>query len=304
MQPLDPLRITAEMFPTKPETKDVELADSIGQEPVTTRVSWVPYVPSAPLIEAVNMAIALGRTLLLQGEPGCGKTMLAHAVAYALGFPLEDAYLKSTSRAQDLLYTFDAVRQLYDVQKNQPREPKDYFRLGPLGRAIARACVGRRSVVLLDEIDKADLDYPNDLLLELDRLMFRVPELDEKEYAAPKEKRPLVIVTHNEEKPLPSAFLRRCVFFYVKFDDNPRFLSQLLEIHGRLHASVADEAIRVLLELRKLDLAKKPGLSELLEWVGYLDAVQTPVDVIRKLPHLGILLKQLSDQNQVHDKTL
>ncbi|NJM73212.1 MAG: MoxR family ATPase [Scytonema sp. RU_4_4] len=146
-----------------------------------------PYLPDDKLVEAVNLAIALGRPLLLQGEPGCGKTRLAYAVAYALGLPLEVSYIKSTSRAQDLLYTYDAVNRLYDAQLGaeglRSREIKNYICLGPLGRAIARAQYGRRSVVLIDEIDKADLDFPNDLLWELDRLEFCVSEAPDIYYA-------------------------------------------------------------------------------------------------------------------------
>lgn len=306
MQPLDTLRLSATSFPTKPETKDIDKPNPVdleGAETTKHTVEWIPYVPSQELIEAVNIAIALGRTLLLQGDPGCGKTMLAHAVAYALGFPLEDAYIKSTSRAQDLLYTFDAIRQLYDVQKQDRKRPEEYVRLGPLGRAIARARHGHRSVVLLDEIDKADLDFPNDLLWELDQLEFRIPELEHRHYAAPRDKRPIVIVTHNEEKPLPGAFLRRCIYFYVDLPKDPQFLTQLLEIHGRNTAALAPEAIRVLLRLREVELAKKPGLSELLEWIGYLEAVRTPLEELRNLPHMGILLKQLPDQQRARAKT-
>jgi MoxR-like ATPase len=244
------------------------------------------------------MAMGLGRPLLLQGDPGCGKTRLAHAVAHLLGFPIEEAYIKSTSRAQDLLYTFDAVRQLYDAQLGELKNRKEYVRFGPLGRAIVRANYGRRSVVLLDEIDKADLDYPNDLLWELDRLEFRVEEVPELRYAVQSaELRPIVLVTHNEEKPLPTAFLRRCVFFHLEFPSDPGFLRDLLLAHGlNGSAPLSSAAIDVVLRLRKLDLTKRPGLSELLDWVGYLDAVQAPATKLHELPHIGLLLKQYADQ--------
>ncbi|APR86274.1 MoxR-like ATPase [Minicystis rosea] len=293
------VRLTADDFRNLPAFKQIENVDSeqdVAEAPVLAEVHREPYVASDALVEALNMAAALGRPLLLQGEPGCGKTQLAHAVAFILGLPLEEAYIKSTSRAHDLLYTFDAVRQLYDVQRSELHAPGTYVRYGPLGRAIARAAHGRRSVVLLDEIDKADLDFPNDLLWELDRLEFRVAETPGRRFAVPRpELRPLVMVTHNEEKPLPTAFLRRCVFFHIEFPSDPAFLRTLLKEHGR-DATLGARAIEVLLQVRKLDLTKRPGLSELLDWVGYLDAVKTPVDKLGELPHLGLLLKQQVDQ--------
>jgi MoxR-like ATPase len=301
------VRLSAAAFSDQPAFKDIEdvEVDAPSPEPPRVRIPREPYVADADLAEAVNMAAALGRPLLVQGDPGCGKTRLASAVAYALGVPLEQAYIKSTSRAQDLLYTFDAVRRLYDAQtRNESIDARKYVRLGPLGRAIARATHRRRSVVLLDEIDKADIDFPNDLLWEIDRLEFRIPELDDRRYQVPDGEpslRPIVIVTHNEEKPLPSAFLRRCVFFHIEFPTDRGFLRKLLAAHGYgAETPVADRAIDVLLQLRGLDLAKRPGLSELLDWVGYLVAVQTPDSRLVELPHLGILLKQRADQQRAH----
>ncbi len=270
-----------------------------------------PYLPDDKLVEAVNLAIALGRPLLLQGEPGCGKTRLAYAVAYALGLPLETSYIKSTSRAQDLLYTYDAINRLYDAQlgPDGPRTKEDqkprsqnisnYIRLGPLGRAIARAQYGRRSVVLIDEIDKADLDFPNDLLWELDRSEFRVTEAPDMHYSVgdnPK-LRPIVFVTHNEEKALPAAFLRRCIFHYIEFPEKQR-LKQVLAIHRITKQEISNKAIEVLVKLRQLDLTKQPGLSELLDWVGYLEAVDTSPEKLDTLPYLGALLKQESDRQR------
>ncbi|MBW4628667.1 MAG: MoxR family ATPase [Brasilonema octagenarum HA4186-MV1] len=262
------------------------------------------YLPDDKLVEAVNLAIALGRPLLLQGEPGCGKTRLAYAVAYALGLPLEVSYIKSTSRAQDLLYTYDAVNRVYDAQLGpeglRSREIKNYICLGPLGRAIARAQYGRHSVVLIDEIDKADLDFPNDLLWELDRLEFRVTEAPDIYYAVGDNPalRPIVFVTHNEEKALPTAFLRRCIFHYVEFPETEELLQQVLATHEISNQELSEKAIEVLLQLRKLDLSKRPGLSELLDWVGYLEAVKTPVKELDKLPYLGALLKLESDKKR------
>ncbi|MEV0900533.1 MoxR family ATPase [Actinoplanes sp. NPDC049802] len=280
-------------------------ADPIAPaDPELVAVPKEPYVAGSDLENAVNLAIALGRPLLLQGDPGAGKTRLAHAVAYGLGLPLEQAYIKSTSRGQDLLYTFDAVRRLYDVQLDGARDDSRYVRLGPLGRAIARAGHGRRSVVLIDEIDKADIDFPNDLLRELDQLSFEVAELPGTRYTVPAGQnalRPIIIVTNNEEKALPSAFLRRCVFHYVRFPDNAADLDAILDLHGIAKGELSDNAVNVLLGLRKLDLAKKPGLSELLDWIGYLQATGTPAADVGRLPASGALLKQHSDQLRAAD---
>lgn len=263
------------------------------------------YRASKELVDAVNLAIALGRPLLLQGEPGCGKTRLAYAVAYGLGMPLEVAPIKSTSRAQDLLYTYDAVRRLYDAQMRPTANEANtlaagkYVKLGPLGRAIARAQHGRRSVVLIDEIDKADLDFPNDLLWELDRLEFRVPEADLFYAVGDPKLRPIVIVTHNEEKALPSAFLRRCIFHYIAFPKKAEELWGIMAAHGVADEPLGRKAIEVLLRLREIkDLTKSPGVSELLDWAGYLAAVQTPLEELDSLPYVGALLKQQSDQER------
>lgn len=288
------------------ETKDIEDPDIDPVPPTEFTTKAVPkelYLPDDKLKEAVDLAIALGRPLLLQGEPGCGKTRLAYAVAYALGLPLETSYIKSTSRAQDLLYTYDAVNRLYDAQigAEQSKDVKQYIRLGPLGRAIARAQYGRRSVVLIDEIDKADLDFPNDLLWELDRLEFRVTEAPELHYAVGDNPalRPIVFVTHNEEKALPAAFLRRCIFHYIEFPTSEERLQQVLATQQVKNADLSRKAIEVILELRQLDLSKKPGLSELLDWVGYLEAVEQPLADLDRLPSIGALLKQEGDRQRV-----
>ena len=316
---VDPsLRFSAADLRALPETQQVE----------GLTVYKEPYIAGKDLEDAVNLAIALGRPLLLQGDPGTGKTRLAHAVAYALGLRLEEAYIKSTSRAQDLLYTYDAVRRLYDAQVRPepprvpgpqatraelaeaypvPRRPEasDYIRLGPLGRAIANAGHGGRSVVLIDEIDKADIDFPNDLLHELDQLAFEVAEVPGRRYAVPAGQpglRPIVVVTNNEEKTLPAAFLRRCVFHYIEFPSDSEALAEILALHGIGDEALRDEAIGVLLELRTLDLAKQPGLSELLDWVGYLSAVGTPAEELGDLPYLGALVKQRADELRVREQ--
>lgn len=297
-----------ENLPTQRAVENPRFYPIATTEPPTQVVSAEPYLPDPDLVKVVNLAIALGRPLLLQGDPGCGKTRLAHAVAFALGFPLEEVYIKSTSRAQDLLYTYDAITRLYDAQLgaegpcDQDGEPlarhvENYIRLGPLGRAIVRAQAGRPSAVLIDEIDKADLDFPNDLLWELDRLEFRVAEAPEMSYAAGKV-RPIVFITHNEEKPLPPAFLRRCIFHYVEFPKNKEDIDRILALHEISDEPLRDKAIDVIFSLRKLDLSKQPGLSELIDWVGYLEAVRARPDDLYELPYVQALLKQTNDQQR------
>jgi MoxR-like ATPase len=292
------------------ESQWIEVAEvaEVGEEFRTHEVRREPYIASPELAEAVNLAIALGRPLLLQGDPGAGKTRLAHALAYALELPLEQAHIKSTSRGQDLLYSHDAIRRLFDVQTAEPGqrrealEPSRYVRLGPLGRAIVRATFGRRSVLLIDEIDKADIDFPNDLLRELDRLAFDVAEVPGMSYAVAEDRpelRPIIVVTNNEEKTLPDAFLRRCVFHYVEFPSQREDLEQILELHEVQDRALSAAAVEVLLELRELDLTKKPGLSELLDWVHYLEAVGATPDQVRSVPHPGALVKQYGDTLKV-----
>jgi MoxR-like ATPase len=273
------------------------------KDPPMRSVEQEPYRFTAELEAAVNLAISLGRPLLLQGDPGVGKTRLAHAVAYALGLPLEQAHIKSTSRGRDLLYHYDAVRRLHDAQLRRGDgagdDVRSYIRLGPLGRVIARAGYGRRSVLLIDEIDKADLDFPNDLLRELDELAFTVDEVPGWEFAVPRERpdlRPIIVVTNNEEKALPGAFLRRCVFHYIEFPDDPADLDAILRMHGVIRPDLREAVIEVIGRLRQVDFAKRPGLSELLDWAGFLEAVNTPAGEVAGLPYLDALLKQRADQ--------
>lgn len=290
-----------------PETKNIEdpFVDVVAaSRPRKIQIKRESYLATSELAEAVNLAIALGRPLLLQGDPGCGKTRLAHAVAYALGLPLEECYIKSTSRARDLLYTYDNVQRLYDTQMSEPKDAAAYVRLGPLGRAIVRAQYGRRSAVLIDEIDKADLDFPNDLLRELDRLEFEVSETKGAPYRVPADKpglRPVIFVTHNEEKALPPAFLRRCIFHYLEFPKTQSDLEEILKMHGITNDAVRKKGIEMLARLRAMDLTKKPGLSELIDWVAYVQHAhkEGTVEALDRVDHLGAVVKHVADQQRV-----
>ncbi|WP_088242756.1 AAA family ATPase [Calothrix rhizosoleniae] len=269
-----------------------------------------PYLPYEELIEAVNLAIYLERPLLLKGEPGCGKTRLAGAVAYELGLPFQPWYIKSTSQAKDGLYTYDAVTRLRDAQlaaagriikdEDIPRisNPATYVQWGPLGRAFQNS---QRTVVLIDEIDKADIDFPNDLLLELDQQKFIVEETGEE---IPAKAAPIVFITSNDEKDLPDAFLRRCLFHYVEFP-SPERLIEIINVHfpNSQQQLVAQAVIRFL-KLReemgrdKGEMEKKVSTSELIDWFRVLrrypeDEVLAKLD--GKLPYAGVLLKSWQD---------
>jgi len=276
-----------------------------------------PYFPEPEVVEIVNLAIYLGRPLLLKGEPGCGKTQLARSVAYELGLPLESWYIKSTSRARDGLYVYDAVGRLRDAQLassdrltaselQRASDPTVYVRLGPLGRAFQNA---QRTVVLIDEIDKADIDFPNDLLLELDEQRFFIEELEVA--GAAREIRsthsPIVLITSNDEKDLPDAFLRRCLFHYVQFPDEERLLeivlAHLRSTSQEVSSQLANVATQRFCELRQRmqdqgTIGKQISTSELIDWVRVLNQHSTDEAIAMldsKLPYAGVLLKNWND---------
>ncbi|MFZ5476759.1 MAG: AAA family ATPase [Myxococcota bacterium] len=251
------------------------------------------YVADEGLLADVNAAIVLGRPLLVKGEPGTGKTMLAKAVSDALGMHLHTWSVKSTSKAVDGLYTYDVVQRLNDARfgEGDVRDLRRYIRLGQLGQAFSHP---ERSVVLIDEIDKADIEFPNDLLRELDEMVFHIPELDETVRA---HQRPVVIITSNAEKELPDAFLRRCVFHYIAFPDRDR-MRRIVDVHlPGLPEKLLDAAFQKFYALRRLEgLRKRPSTSELIDWLSVLArAGIAPEDILAKFPYPGILLKQEQD---------
>lgn len=251
------------------------------------------YLTSDGLRTAVDCALALQRPLLVKGEPGTGKTLLAEAVARALGLQLLTWHVKSTSKAQDGLYVYDAVQRLQDSRFNDKdvRDIRQYIRLGPMGEAFAAP---ERRVLLIDEIDKADLEFPNDLLHELDRMRFRITETGD-EVAA--KERPVVIITSNNEKDLPDAFLRRCVFHFIEFPDEALMRRIVAVHHPDLPRRLADQALDVFYQLRALTrLRKRPSTSELIDWLGALQAADmVTVELSAQLPFIGALLKREED---------
>lgn len=251
------------------------------------------YVASEQLLSAVNIAVALQKPLLIKGEPGTGKTMLAEAVAASLGKRLIVWNIKSTTKAQDGLYVYDVVQRLYDSQfgGQQVDDIARYIKLGKLGEAFSDA---ENVILLIDEIDKADIEFPNDLLWELDRMEFHIPETGETIAAS---QRPIVIITSNAEKELPDAFLRRCVFHYIEFP-SPELMEQIVRVHfPALEQNVLDATLRAFYGIRKLSaIQKKPATSELVDWVRALTLSGIAAERIEaELPFAGVLLKKNED---------
>jgi len=251
------------------------------------------YIVSPALRDVVNVAIALGRPLLVRGEPGTGKTLLAHNIALALGKPLIVWNIKSTTKARDGLYVYDTVQRLNDARfgDGDVSDIRRYIKLGKLGQAFVS---DQQVVLLIDEIDKADLEFPNDLLNELEEMSFYIPELDEEVRA---KYRPIVVITSNAEKELPDAFLRRCIFHYIEFPDPP-MMERIVRVHfPDIEERLLREVIRRFYWIREIDgLRKKPSTSELLDWIralilGGID----PERVAQEMPFLGTLLKNEAD---------
>ena len=257
------------------------------------------YVSTRELEVAVNAAIALSRPLLVKGEPGTGKTVLAQEVARALGAPLIEWHIKSTTKAQQGLYEYDAVSRLRDGQLGEARvhDIRNYIKRGKLWDAFTAES---RVVLLIDEIDKADIEFPNDLLLELDRMEFHVYETGETIRAT---QRPVVIITSNNEKELPDAFLRRCFFHFIRFPDRETMEKIVAAHHPGIKQELAREALNVFFQIREVnELKKKPATSELLDWLKLLMVDDLPPEALRAAdgksaipPLYGALLKNEQD---------
>lgn len=257
------------------------------------------YIATDGLKLAVNAAITLQKPLLVKGEPGTGKTLLAEQVAQSLGLKLMTWHIKSTTKAQQGLYEYDAVSRLRDSQLGDDRvyDIKNYIKPGKLWEAFSSA---ERCVLLIDEIDKADIEFPNDLLHELDKMSFYVYETDETVHA---QQRPIVIITSNNEKELPDAFLRRCFFHYIEFPD-PETMQQIVEAHfPNISYSLVNRALEIFFKIRAIsNLKKPPSTSELIDWLTLLMADELPEQKLNQhdaksaLPPLyGALIKNEQD---------
>jgi MoxR-like ATPase len=251
------------------------------------------YVISEPLKNAVNVAIALKRPLLIRGEPGTGKTLLAHSIATGLEKKLIIWNIKSTTKAQEGLYVYDTVQRLNDSRfgDSDVSDIKQYIKLGKLGQAFVSP---EQVVLLIDEIDKADIEFPNDLLNELEEMSFYIPETNETITA---NHRPIVVITSNAEKELPDAFLRRCIFHYIEFP-NLELMEEIVRVHfPDIKDNLLREALKAFYKLREIDdFRKKPSTSELIDWIRALIAGGVPHDkVSSEIPFVGTLLKKETD---------
>lgn len=255
------------------------------------------YVASEELMASVNIAMALKKPLLIKGEPGTGKTMLAEAVAKSLNKKLLIWNIKSTTKAQEGLYTYDTIQRLYDGQFGEEGvdDIARYIKLGKLGEAFDSE---EQVVLLIDEIDKADLEFPNDLLWELDQMEFYIHETKRTVKA---KHRPIVIITSNAEKELPDAFLRRCIFHYIEFP-NQELMEEIVKTHfPKVEENLMKNAMKAFYAIREIrDLRKKPSTSELIDWINALQIGGIPTDTLTKqLPFLGVMVKKDEDLESV-----
>lgn len=257
------------------------------------------YVVTKELMNAVNVSIALQKPLLIKGEPGTGKTMLAESISKALDMDLIIWGIKSTTKAQEGLYVYDTVQRLYDSQfgEGNVSDIKQYIKLGKLGEAFTS---DKQVVLLIDEIDKADLEFPNDLLWELDKMEFYINETKE---TIKTKHRPIVIITSNAEKELPDAFLRRCIFHYIEFPDAEK-MEEIINVHfGNIDQKLCKKALEAFYEIRKMDeIQKKPSTSELLDWIQALMISGVDIENLSsEMPFVGVLLKKNQDIDVMHE---